>query len=685
MLRFPSAAMLSLLIAVVTSVLSGPVPVPAAEVPPSLETRQQQLFAAVAKVSGAVVGVADGSGVGSGVVIKPDGLVLTASHVVDAGRRRSDRPVTITFPDGSEYQAKVLGKNRDADAALLKIIESPRGGDSFPFAEMGHTTENEAGQWCFAMGNPGGYRRDRQAPLRIGRILSVGHRTVVSDCSIVLGDSGGPLFDLDGRVIGIHSMITPLIIENRHVAIDCWHRDWQRFLNSDQWGELRAHDNHLAVSSYFGVGLRWKDFVGEVSQVIPESPADVAGIQPGDILRSIRGERFADRLDLGTLLSQIPDETSVEVLVTRRGTDVRLTLVTGIQEEGLEEQESRRGARERSDDDSEREDEIAEQLSPGRRIGPFEKRAADQLRLFDPVVADARDSVVAIRDGGPIICLGTIMSPDGYILTKASEINNAIEPECVLTDGRRLVAREVAVDYSYDLALLQVSAQNLLPVRWDSESSANVGTLTIIQDSRGNPLIPSVVSVRTRSMPNSTKGFLGVRLAQTPPNQNGVRIEGTIPSGAAARNGLRADDIILSIDGINMNSQEQMMNKVSGYEPGERIAVRYMRGDTIKTLEIVLTPRFDNRDDAMLDLYMNSNEELQGQFASINSGGYPEALQHDADVFPNQVGGPLLSLSGKAIGMNIARSDRVVSYALPAESVLRVYQKLRAQDKQKPL
>ncbi|MFN9968368.1 MAG: hypothetical protein ACK58T_00590, partial [Phycisphaerae bacterium] len=73
------------------------------------------------------------------------------------------------------------------------------------------------------------------------------------------------------------------------------------------------------------------------------------------------------------------------------------------------------------------------------------------------------------------------------------------------------------------------------------------------------------------------------------------------------------------------------------------------------------------------------------QFASIHSGGYPEVLQHEADVFPNQVGGPLLSLSGRAVGLNIARSDRVVSYAIPADSVLRVFRKLRDQDKEKPL
>ncbi|MFN8708001.1 MAG: S1C family serine protease [Planctomyces sp.] len=657
----------------------------AGEIPSELRERQEKLYRALDRVRGAVVGVSDGSGVGSGVVVQPDGIVLTAAHVVDTGRRQGSQRAIITFPDGSEYEARVLGKNRDHDATVLKIDDSPVNGGVFPYAEMGKSSELDLGEWCFAMGHPGGYRKDRTAPVRVGRILSVGDRTIVSDCSIVLGDSGGPLFDLDGKVIGIHSMITPLIIENRHVAVDCWHRDWQKFLNSERWGTLRAEDNHLVVSSFFGVGLKWKNFTAEVSQVMPDSPADAAGLKPGDLLRSIRGERFADRLDLGTLLSQIPDETSVDVVVLRNDREEKLPLVTGSQEEGLEEQQGERGALERQEDDEARETEIAEQLSPGRRIGPMEKRAPEQVRLFDPVVQDLRGTVVAIRDGGPIICLGTVMSSDGYILTKASEIVNAIEPQCVLPDGRSMTARQVAVDYFYDLALLHVSAVNLRPVIWETEKSPAVGTLCVIQDSRGNPLIPTVVSVATRSMPNSTKGFLGVRLARDEQGQNGIRIENVIPSGAAARSGLKAKDIVLSIDGISMVSQIQMMQKVSQYKPGERIAVRYMREDMIRTMEIVLTPRFDNSEDAMLDLYQNSRPEMQGQFASIHSGGYPEVLQHEADVFPNQVGGPLLSLSGRAVGLNIARSDRVVSYAIPADSVLRVFRKLRDQDKEKPL
>ena len=99
----------------------------AADVPEPLQQRQQQLMAALSKVRLAVVGVSDGMGVGSGIVVSRDGIVLTASHVVDSGRRSRRSTVTITYPDGREYRANVLGKNRDADAAVLKISDPAPG------------------------------------------------------------------------------------------------------------------------------------------------------------------------------------------------------------------------------------------------------------------------------------------------------------------------------------------------------------------------------------------------------------------------------------------------------------------------------------------------------------------------------------------------------------------------------
>lgn len=650
----------------------------AADVPTELQERQQRLTAALKKVQNAVVGVSDGMGVGSGVVVTADGIVLTASHVVESGRRGRrrqnipDREVMITFPDGQMLRASVLGKNADADAAVLKIKDPAPDAGGFPHVAMGRTTQTQVGEWCFAMGHPGGFRPDRSAPVRFGRVLSVGNRTIVSDCAILLGDSGGPLFNLNGEVIGIHSMITSVIIENRHVAIDCYRDDWDRLLAGDRWGRLRSSENDLVESGFFGVQLKWRDFVPEVVKVLPGTPAEKAGLKKGDVLLRIEGEPIADRLDLGTTLDLLPEEQEVQVRIRREGEESTVALVTGDDTGPPDDDDPSDDEAAAEEDDRERIREVSEQLSENRRIGRFEKRAPDEIKLFRPVTESHRNSIVAIRDGGMLLCLGTVMSSDGYILTKASELVGALKLEVVTPDGRRFSPTEVASDHAFDLMLLKVDADDLQPARFRT-NPADAGEIAVLQDQRGNPVIPTVVSVVAHSLEGSRRAFLGVVPETT---SNGVRIREVLQGGAAERNGIRKDDIILAVDGRDLQSREQLIERIGQFKPGDKVAVRYLRDGTIQSMDIVLTARFTN-ENPLLDLY--DPLVTEGQFASLHASGFPRALQIDADVYPSKVGGPLLDLDGKAIGIAIARADRYPAYAIPSDAVQTVFEQLKTE------
>ncbi len=645
-----------------------------------LQQRQVQLSNSLKKVREAVVGVSDGMGVGSGVIVSADGIVLTASHVVTSRNRRSrNEQATITMADGRQFAATVLGKDRDSDAAVLRINELPDDKSGFPFAEMGRTAEAKVGEYCFAMGHPGGYRREREAPVRFGRILSIGHRTVVSDCAILLGDSGGPLFDMNGKVIGIHSMITSLIIENRHVAIDSFHHDWDRLLAGDRWGHLRSTDNDLVQSGFFGVQLKWKDFVPAVSHVIPNTPAEKSGLKQGDVLLTIQNSRIADRLDLSTTLDLLEEEQEIEIGILRDGKQTKIALVTGDDAEAMEssddEDAPQRGSNHAEDQD--REQEIMDQLSENRTIGSFEKRDVRELGKFSAVVKPNQNSVVSIRDGGLLMCLGTVMSADGYILTKASELHGAIDPEVILPGGRRFKAQELASDYAFDLMLLKVDARDLQPVALEVQKSANVGDLAVLQDGKGEALMPTVISVKTHSMEGSNKAFMGIRMAE---DDNGVRIEHILPGGAAQRNGMKSGDVIMSLNGRAVDQMKALIDAIGAFKPGDKISVRFMREDKIRTMEILLTSKFVN-EDTMLPLYRD--QQFEGQFASTHAGGFPQAIQIDADVYPRQVGGPLLGLNGKALGIVIARADRFPAFAIPADAVATVFEQLKIEAKNK--
>ena len=123
-----------------------------------------------------------------------------------------------------------------------------------------------------------------------------------------------------------------------------------------------------------------------------------------------------------------------------------------------------------------------------------------------------------------------------------------------------------------------------------------------------------------------------------------------------------------------------LIDAIGGFKPGDKISVRFMREDKIRTIDILLTSKFVN-DDTMLPLYRD--QQFEGQFASTHAGGFPQAIQIDADVYPRQVGGPLLGLNGKALGIVIARADRFPAVAIPADAVATVFEQLKIEAKNK--
>lgn len=177
-------------------------------------------------------------GQGSGVVVSEDGLILTVGHVLS----KTDSEITVVFPDGRQAKAKTLGADRSRDAGMAKIIDK----GPWPYVDMGKSADLKPGQWCLAIGHPGGLQKGRTPPVRLGRILSVNDNELLkgfirSDATVISGDSGGPLFDLDGKVIAIHSNIGIDVTENRHVPVDVYREHWDDFLAGKQTGELRKN------------------------------------------------------------------------------------------------------------------------------------------------------------------------------------------------------------------------------------------------------------------------------------------------------------------------------------------------------------------------------------------------------------------------------------------------------------
>jgi serine protease Do len=269
---------------------------------------QQHVQRLLKKTIPATVGLKMGGAQGSGVIVSKDGIILTAGHVSGAAGRKC----TVVMPDGRTLNGKTLGANVAIDSGMIQITDK----GEYSFCEMADAADLKAGQWCMAIGHPGGWQEGRDPVVRLGRIQDSKKTLIQTDCTLVGGDSGGPLFDMRGKVIGIHSRIGNAITANIHVPIATYRDTWTRLTKAEVWG-----------NAYMGLGLDWESQNCRIDTVNKDSPAAKAGLQPNDIVRMFDGKRISHRNDLLELLDTkgAGNQVTLEVL---RGEDTIVLHIT---------------------------------------------------------------------------------------------------------------------------------------------------------------------------------------------------------------------------------------------------------------------------------------------------------------------------------------------------------------------
>ena len=288
-----------------------------------LKALQDRVKKVNAEVSPTVVGILIGSGAGSGVIVSEDGLVLTAAHVIGKPKRK----LAVVLPDGSIVAGESLGVNKDADSGMVRITDKPPKSATWPgakdgkwpFAPLAKSGDLRKGQWVVALGHPGGPKRDRLPPVRVGRFdnYNKSQHALRSDCTLVGGDSGGPLFDLDGNVVGIHSRIGLFLEYNIHVPTEIFRSEWDDLLAGTVVDDLKGKPE-------LGVTLDVKADTAKVADVADDSPAAKAGLKVGDVIVKFNGQRVGTADDLIDLVADSRPTDRVEIEV-RRG-DETLTL-----------------------------------------------------------------------------------------------------------------------------------------------------------------------------------------------------------------------------------------------------------------------------------------------------------------------------------------------------------------------
>jgi S1-C subfamily serine protease len=509
---------------------------------------------------------------GSGSIIDlENGLILTAGHV----GRTAHLPVKIYLHDGTQIQGETLGQYLDGQEDCGLVAFDPKQLDTIehaPLAEarMGDSTKVEVGDWVLAFGHTHGVETEpwRPPPARIGRITGNHDYVLTMDSPLNVGDSGGPLFSLDGLVVGINESVSRHPHENAATAIE------------------------VALDRF------------------------------DQMLFCVSGGATLPRLEDDFQLLEDVDSTHPII---------------------FDPYDSRSGRDEPS-----------------------------MLNVLTSATWDAGDWVVRIFSDDQQISLGLIVDESGLVLTKASEIDPRDDSIQVGTaSGLLLEARPLAIDGKLDLLLLQLPPGNWTAAPISDDHSIEAGTILISAGPDSQPISFGICELDTYSSDLSfyDRAFLGVGSVPLVSEDGGAIIQQVVPGSAAARSGIRTGDILLSIDEKPLRGRDALIKALSGYRAGDTIEINRLRGE--------------RRDVIRTRLGYRTFSAFENEVGNFGSGlnrhdtGFGEVIQHDGLLLPHECGGPLVDLSGRFIGMNIARSDRTKTFALTGSVIRSALKRMR--------
>lgn len=300
----------------------------------------------------------------------------------------------------------------------------------------------------------------------------------------------------------------------------------------------------------------------------------------------------------------------------------------------------------------------AEQRINGKRVWAAFEQQRQVLQGSSAVIyTDEKSRIKSIY--------GVVIREDGYVLTKASAIEGALALSLRIGSTLYSEVERLAVDDDWDVALLKVNpSEALIPVELAEGDDLEQGYWVISNGSttRSNRrLRVGIVSAETRKITETKiRVVMGVEFKKD--EEDKWKIANVTEGKGAEEAGLKAGDVIVSVDGVDLVERQDLLDVLEKKQPGDDVAIKLIRGTEQLNFVVGLSEKV---------LRMSRNDQMSGgeDQLSARRSEFPRVIHHDTPLTKVSVGGPLLDLDGVCVGMNIARASRVATFAIPAREL----------------
>jgi serine protease Do len=644
---------------------------------------EQRIQAVYENVSPAVVGVlilngrGDQRGEGSGIIIDEDGLVLTVGHNLQEGGPGT--PIALVLSDGTQVTGKTLGRNDTWDFGLIQIDED----GPFPFAEMAPKDDLAQHEVVLTIGHPNGMRAGRPPVLRVGSTAERGTisrrrvRWVQHTGKIMPGDSGGGVFDLEGRIVGVNSWINAEALENFATSMQQLRAQFDQLAagkvvrgQRGQRSRPRGPLNEMGLrvrSENRPTGLR-------VLAVVDNTLAEAVGFQAGDLMFTIQvaDEEPIDleyRRDLDRFLSSAwkiedPEDRELTFIGKRKNASTKkledLRINFQLKKHVVVEKDFPKIAWPDAELTFENASPSVLDTEVSLAMAQAMKSLAEPLKrtVFEVRELDKKTTAVSLA----------IAVEEGFLVTVASALRGplAVRPE----GGEWAIARRLAEDEATDLLLLGVDLEEVEAVTFTNASPLAPGLILGAAGVDGQVLTSGVVGTEAMRITRQPNGFLGVQTRDQ--DGTGARIELIVEDSAASRSELELGDVITAVNGEPTGGLNSLLSQLRRREVDEMVEFTIQRGDD----EIVYDIRIGENPRTVFGGGMR--HVANRTKTNRRKTDYAQAVRHDLNLLPNQVGAPVIDLDGNVVGLHVSRADRPGGFLIPSAQVVAAIHRMRA-------